>query len=133
MKIYGKISFSCFSCKHGGSDLLQNCSGFSSKTMKTLQIEWPENHCLLQNIRLHYKTHGCTPDVCTTSKKNYEKLVCTRPKPTLFRIGNCKGDAKSDSMRQAQHSHKARARDTIPIPMHDVQVGKPLVGNLFAY
>lgn len=47
--------------------------------MKTLQIDWPdpENHCFLQNITLH--------------KKNYEKLACMRPKPTLFRRGNFEG------------------------------------------
>ena len=67
--------------KRGGSDLLQNGFGtFLQKTMKTLQIDWPdpENHCFLQNTRLHHT------DFCANPEQN---LVYTGL-PPLFCRGN---------------------------------------------
>ena len=60
-------------CKHGGSYLLDSTKRFwplSSKTMKTLQIDRPdpENHWLLQSIKVQYKnTRLHLPDFCTKS------------------------------------------------------------------
>ena len=75
--------------------------------MKTLQIDWPENHCFLQNIWFHYKTRVCTSLI---SLLNRENMTYTGHTPPLFRRGNFKGDAFSDEISSEIHGTAFKVR-----------------------
>ena len=81
-----------------------------TQTMKTLQIGWPdpENHCFLQNLTFHYKTHVCTslifaPNPWEKTMKNWLARGLSQP---CFVEEISKGMQNFNSMRQTRRSLK---------------------------